>query len=132
MSAAPFPQTDLEPYRAAIRDLMEELDRRYRHAVAVHRAGVEARWYVRGGQDHRFTTPKARDAEVRRVLADRSRTPADAALRVAAFLRGWVHSRAADYPPGCPGRCLYAWDVGAPEGSACADGVDRCSWYIRS
>lgn len=117
---------------SAVAELLAELDRRYSFAVLRHQAGVEARWLVRGGQDHRFASPEARDAEVRRVLADRSRTPADAALRVAAFLRGWVHSRAADYPPGCPIRCLYAWDVGAPPEYACADGLDRCSWYIRT
>lgn len=77
---------------SAVQDMLAELDRRYSFAVIKHQAGVEARYLVRGGQDHRFATPEARDAEVRRLLRDRSLSAGEAAMRVAAFLRGWVHS----------------------------------------
>lgn len=57
------------------------------------RAGLEARYYVRGAMDPRFTAPVARDNYVNDMLAGRDGSPWDPegrALRAAAFLRGWV------------------------------------------
>lgn len=52
-------------------------------------AGLEGRYYVRGGLDPAYAHPAARDAYVRR-LARRGRY---GPLSAAAFLRGWVEHR---------------------------------------
>jgi hypothetical protein len=57
----------------------------------VRQAGLEARYYVRGAMDPRFTAPEARDAYVRTILRTADYwTEGGRSLRAAAFLRGWV------------------------------------------
>lgn len=54
--------------------------------------GAEARMYVRGGFDHRFTHPADRDAYTQLIAR---KSPALAA----AFLRGWTSHRGVDTRP---------------------------------
>lgn len=65
----------------ALRSLHDQAAR-VRHNFAVYEASHEARWYVRGGMDPRYTTPTARDAQLRRL--------APSPNLAVAFLRGWV------------------------------------------
>lgn len=102
----------------------------------VYVAGLEGRYFVRGGLDSRYLEPEARDALVRELMAGRELpclvSARERALVATAFLAGWVQGQGKDWRAVCPGRCQYAVDVGAPDWASCADGVDRCSWYVRT
>lgn len=55
--------------------------------------GDEARYYVRGGIDPRFSTEAAVGHLTRAVLADDTLTPAARAKIAVSALRGWVEHR---------------------------------------
>lgn len=74
----------------------------------VHMAGLEARYYVRGGLDPLCADPGGLDVLVRAVLAGTSTdlflvTPANRARIAAAAARGWVERYA--FPWDLPWRC---------------------------
>lgn len=99
-----------------------------------HVAGLEARYFVRGALDAAYTHPERRDALASQLLAGDDlevlfMSRENRARVAAAVLAGWAAHRPVP-PPLCPGRCLEAVAVGAPEWASCADGVDRCSHYL--
>lgn len=87
-------------------DMVEGMQTMVRRELArqeVRQAGLEARYYVRGAMDPRFTTPEARDAYVRDLLLGGAEW---GAFRAAAFLRGWVEHHDPDAWPELSGVCM--------------------------
>lgn len=80
-------QRTAERVRRAINDTKAR-NTRLAHGNAradqVYRAGLEARWYVRGGMDPAYAHPDARDHMVRDLAGIGCHTYA------AEFIRGWV------------------------------------------
>ncbi len=67
----------------------------------VYVAGLEGRYYVRGGLDSRYREPEARDALVRALMACEELRPCHLSIRersavAAAFLAGWVQGQGKD------------------------------------
>jgi len=97
----------------AIQDMGHQLRRslaRWGHAQAQRRevwvAGLEGRYYVRGGLDSRYQDPLDRDILVLQLLRGRELgacklTPKERGLVAAAFLTGWVTGQGKDF-----GECL--------------------------
>jgi len=72
--------------------------RAYSQRREVYVAGLEGRYYVRGGLDSRYREPEARDALVRALLACEELTPCHLSRKergrvAAAFLTGWVQGQ---------------------------------------
>lgn len=79
-------------------EAIANLTQRWSQPREVYVAGLEARYYVRGGLDSRYRDPEARDALVRDLMRGKELPPPcllDARERgqvAAAFLCGWEQS----------------------------------------
>lgn len=80
---------------------LARMGRRYAQRREVYVAGLEGRYYVRGGLDSRYREPEARDALVRALMAREELRPCHLSIRersavAAAFLAGWVQGQGKD------------------------------------
>lgn len=110
-------------------EMLDELRAMVRREVAreeARRAGLEARYYVRGAMDPRFTTPEARDNYVNDMLAGWDGSPWEPegrAFRAAAFLRGWVEHH---HPDPEPVPVYSGWNPVAA--TVACDWCGECEW----
>lgn len=93
VKAAAEAEASMAKMHAAINaDMAEGMRRMVRAELnrqEVRQAGLEARYYVRGGLDPTYATPEARDAYVKGILTV-GFWDGMGHVRAAAFLRGWV------------------------------------------
>lgn len=99
---------DMERVMAAVRAATAaswELD-------PVRKAGLEARYYVRGAMDPTYATPEARDAYVKNLCSQAGSPVTDFHALAAAFLRGWVEHHGQDDWPELSGVCMCGATIG--------------------